>query len=96
MEEEGGEGGEGKRREGKEGRGRGGRGGREGEVGGGESKENITKVGDLEPIAKTHMRLHRAGISEYYRASVTYCTHSLLFAFSPPSPLLPPSLPVLQ
>ena len=89
-----GEGGEGKRRKRREGRGRGGReekGGREGEMGRGIKGEHY-KGGDLEPIAKAHMRLH---ISEYYRVSVTYTLTSLLLFLHHLSSSLP-SLPVLQ
>ena len=88
-EEEEEEEGEGKRMEGGEGREE--KGGREGEMGRGIKGEHY-KGGDLESIAKAHMRLH---ISEYYRVSVTYTLTSLLLFLHHLSSSLP-SLPVLQ
>ena len=52
----------------------------------GEGWEGGGRALHLEPIAKT-TRLHRAGVSESYRASATH-THSLLFFFSTISPPL--------
>ena len=86
MEEEGGEGGEGKRREGREGRGSGGRG----------IKGEHYKGGGLGTHCKnTRGCIEQALVNTIEPLSHTARTH-FSSPFSPPSPLLPPSLPVLQ